>query len=138
MLTLVDKIKHTETESIDHVAKFSKRINSLESELDRCEQDKRSVIEKLQHALQQLSDLNNESAKLRNENQNLSKQASKSEHDLKTCESGLTDTKSQVKEYENKIASLYQKMTDLNTSHIEKIEKGQRQLEDAAKMITNL
>jgi len=37
LLALVEKIKKTETESIDHVSKFSKRVNALENELDRCE-----------------------------------------------------------------------------------------------------
>ena len=77
MLALVDKKKQTESESIDHVAKFSKRVNALENELDRCEQDKRAVFEKLQIALQQVSDSTNESTRLRAENQQLSKQLSK-------------------------------------------------------------
>jgi hypothetical protein len=64
----VDKIKKTEADSIDHVAKFSKRVNALENELDRCEQDKRAVFEKLQIALQQAADSANESVKLRSEN----------------------------------------------------------------------
>lgn len=106
-MTLVDKIKNTETESIDHVAKFSKRVNALENELDRCEQDKRAVYEKLQIAIQQVTDSTNENTKLRSENQQLSKQLSKSEHDLRTCESGLVDTKTQLKECEGKVTMLY-------------------------------
>jgi len=39
----------------------------LENELDRCEQDKRAVYEKLQIALQQVTDSTNESVKLRSE-----------------------------------------------------------------------
>ncbi len=122
-MTLVDKIKHTETESIDHVAKFSKRVHALENELDRCEQDKRAVFEKLQNAIQQASDSTNESTKLRTEIQQLSRQLSQSEHDLKTCESVLIDTKKQLKECETNVTMLYQKMTDLTTQHVDKLDK---------------
>ena len=128
LLALVDKIKKTETESIDHVAKFSKRVNALENELDRCEQDKRAIYEKQQIALQQAADSTNESIRLRAENQQLSKQLSKAEHDITTSENGLIDTKSQLKECENKVTMLYQKMTDQNSQHVEKLEKSQLQL----------
>jgi uncharacterized small protein (DUF1192 family) len=43
----VDKIKQTESESIDHVTKFSKRVKALEGEIERCETEKRQVYEKL-------------------------------------------------------------------------------------------
>ena len=51
LLALVEKVKATESESIEYVTKYNRQVRQLEGEVQEAEKEKRKAFDRVQQAL---------------------------------------------------------------------------------------
>ena len=54
LLALVEKVKATESESVEYVAKYNRQVRQLEGEVADAEKEKRKAFDRVQEALSQV------------------------------------------------------------------------------------